>query len=204
MGIPLEKIKPQFNFLKYCTIKYEQKNGAIKYRNVERCKIGDSLQSNARTWLKHFDYEPDEYLKQMLDTNGIDCLPDEIKAKYEIVDCHVDVDLTEETVRYWTNLVTTTLQDIKLREKDYQETKVLECFWDDEESIKEQSYYFANLCGYSATKHLPYKAYLEKFEAAQNGTDLFDGLLGSTTTSSSNIINNKTDEVDLSWLENIF
>lgn len=204
MGVPLDKIKPCFNFLKYCTIRYEQKNGTVKYRNVERCKIGESLQSNARTWLKHFGYEPDEYLMKMLDTNGIDCLPDEVKAKYEITDCHVAVDFNEEVVDKWTNLITTTLKDIELREKDYEETKSLECFWDDEEDVKEQSYYFANLCSYSATKHLPYKAYLEKFEAAQRGEDLFSGI-GSDTVStlSSNVINNNGDGLDLSWLDNI-
>ena len=203
MGIPFEKIKAEFNFLKYCTIKYEQKNGAIKYRNVERCKIGESLQSNAKTWLKEFGYEPDEYLKQMLDTNSIDCLPEKVKAKYEITDCHVPVELNEKIVEKWTNHISTTIQDIELREKDYEETKALECFWDDEESVKAQSYYFANLCAYSASKHLPYKAYLEKFEAAQKGDDMFSGLLGSNTSSSSNVIENNNDEIDLSWLDNI-
>ena len=202
MGIPFEKIKAEFNFLKYCTIKYEQKNGAIKYRNVERCKIGESLQSNVKTWLKHFNYEPDKYLMQMLDTNGIDCLPDEVKEKYEITDCHVEVDLSELAVKKWNNLITDTLIDIELREKDYEETKALECFWDDEKDVQAQSYYFANLCSYSATKHLPYKAYLEKFEA--NKTDMFSGLLGDEyATSSSNVISNKNDEVDLSWLDQI-
>ena len=203
MGIPFEKIKAEFNFLKYCTIKYEQKNGAVKYRNVERCKIGESLQSNAKTWLKAFGYEPDEYLMEMLDSNGIDCLPDEVKAKYEITDCHVEVDLSEMAVKKWNNLITDTLIDIELREKDYEETKAVECFWDDEEHVKAESYYFANLCAYSATKHLPYKAYLEKFEAAQKSEDMFSGLLGSNTSSSSNVINNKSDEIDLSWLDNI-
>lgn len=205
MGIPLDKIKPQFNFLKYCTIKYEQKNRTVKYRNVERCKIGESLQSNAKTWLKHYGYEPDEYLKEMLDTNGIDCLPEEVREKYEITDCHVDVELTEKTVQYWTTLITTTLQDIILREKDYEETKSDKCFWDDEDSIKEQSYYYANLCSYSANKLLPYKTYLDKLEASKNGDDLFLGI-GSdidVVTSSSNVINNKNDDMDLSWLENI-
>lgn len=200
MGIPYDKIKAQFNFLKYCTIKYEQKNGAIKYRNVERCKIGESLQSNAKTWLKHFGYEPDEYLKMLLDTNGIDCLPEEVKEKYEITDCHVDVDLSDKAIKKWFDIVTDTLIDIEMREKDYEETKSLQCFWDDEESVQAQSYYFANLCAYSATKHLPYKAYLEKFEAAQKSNDMFGGLLGST---SSKVIDNKSDEVDLSWLNNI-
>ncbi len=205
LGIPLDKIKPCFNFLKYCTIKYEQKNGTVKYRNVERCKIGESLQSNAKTWLKTFGYEPDEYLKEMLDTNSIDCLPDEVKAKYEITDCHVYIDLNDGLVDKWTDLITTTLKDIELRERDYEETKSVECFWDDEESVKAQSYYFANLCSYSATKHLPYKAYLEKFEASQSGNDMFGGLLGGNvvTTSSGNVIDNKNNELDLSWLNDI-
>lgn len=203
MGIPLDKINPCFNFLKYCTIKYEQKNGTVKYRNVERCKIGESLQSNAKTWLKHFGYEPDEYLMKMLDTNGIDCLPDEVKAKYEITDCHVYIDLTEKLVQKWTDFITTTLKDIELREEDYEETKALECFWDDEEDVKAQSYYFANLCSYSATKHLPYKAYLEKFEAAQKNDDMFGGLLGDTVSSSIKVIDNNNDDLDLSWLDNI-
>ena len=205
LGIPWDKISAAFNFLKYCTIKYQLKKGDIKYRNVERCKIGESLQSNAKTWLNHFGYEPDEYLKEMLDTNSIDCLPDEVKEKYEITDCHVEVDLSALAISKWTDLITTTLKDIELREKDYEETKSFQCFWDDEESVKEQSYYFANLCSYSATKHLPYKAYLEKFEAAQKGDDIFANLgLGNDTISSSdNVINNKNDEIDLSWLNNI-
>ena len=199
LGIPLDKIRCCFNFLKYCTIKYEQKNGAIKYRNVERCKIGESLQSNAKTWLKHFGYEPDEYLMQMIDTNGIDCLPEEVREKYEITDCHVDIGFNEKLVEKWSNIITETLQDIELREQDYEETKSLQCFWDDEESVKAQSYYFANLCSYSATKHLPYKAYLEKFEA--NKDDMFGGLLGSNNTNvSSNVIDNNTS---LDWLNNI-
>ena len=203
MGIPIDKIRCCFNFLKYCTIKYQLKKGDIKYRNVERCKIGESLQSNAKMWLKEFGYEPDEYLKELLDTNSIDCLPEKVKEKYEITDCHVDIGFNEKLVQKWTDIITTTLKDIELRENDYEETKALECFWDDEESVKAQSYYFANLCAYSASKHLPYKAYLEKFEAAQKSEDMFGGLLGSNTSSSSNVINNKNDEVDLSWLDNI-
>lgn len=203
MGVPLDKLRPCFNFLKYCTIKYEQKNGEVKYRNVERCKIGESLQSNAKTWLKHFGYKPDCYLKDMLDENSIQCLPSVVKEKYTITDCHVYVSLNTLIVSKWIKHITTTLKDIKLREADYEETKSNMCFWDDEESIKKQSYYYANLCGYSVNKLLPYKEYLDKLEAAQNG-DIFSGLLGSNiTSSSSKAIENKSSEVDLSWLDSI-
>jgi hypothetical protein len=204
-GIPMDKIKICWNFLKYVTIQYEQKNGTIKTREVERCKIGESLQSNAKTWLKAFDYEPDEYLKAMLDTNSIDCLPDEVKEKYIISDCYVYVDLTDELINKWTEHVVTVIKDIELREADYAETHSDACFYDTDESVKEQSYYFANLCSYSRALHKPYDDYCKRLEAAQNGQDMFSGLLGSetVTTSSSNVINNKNDDLDLSWLDNI-
>lgn len=199
MGIPLEKIKPQFNFLKYCTIKYQLKKGDIKYKNVERSKIGESLQSNAQTWLKHFGYEPDEYLKEMLDTNSIDYLPEEIKEKYEITDCHIDVELNEDIINKWKEHIAVTLKDIELREQNYRETKSDKCFWDDDGSIKKQDYYYSNLCSYSVNKLLPYKEYLSKLEAQQNG-DIFGNLLGSTT---SKVIETKNDEIDLSWLDSL-
>lgn len=205
-GVPMDKIKIRWNFLKYVSIQYQQKNGEIKTREVERCKIGESLQSNAKTWLKAFGYEPDEYLKEMLDTNSIDCLPDEVKEKYVISDCYVYVDLTEELIKKWTEHVLTVIKDIELREADYAETQSDACFWDTDESVKEQSYYFSNLCGYSRNLHKPYDEYCKRFEAAQNGTDMFTGLgLGAdnVSTSSTNVINNKSDELDLSWLDNI-
>lgn len=203
-GIPFDKIKICWNFLKYVSIRYEQKNGTMKTREVERCKVGESLQSNAKTWLKHFKYEPDEYLKQLLDTNDIECLPEEVRNKYVLSDCYVYVDLTDKLIDEWTTHVSTIIRDIKLREKDYEETHNDACFWDDEESVKEQSYYFANLCGYSRNIHKPYDEYLNKLEASQNNNDLFGGLLGNTQTSlSSKVIDKKNDESDLSWLNNI-
>lgn len=51
-GVPMDKIRICWNFLKYVSIQYEQANGAVKTREVERCKIGESLQTNAKMWLK--------------------------------------------------------------------------------------------------------------------------------------------------------
>lgn len=207
MGVPLEKIKINFNFLKYCTIKYEQKNGAIKYRNAERCKIGESLQNNAKTWLKSFGYDPDEYLKLLLDTNSIECLPYEVREKYEISDCYVYIDLNESLVNNWTNVITTTIRDIELREADYEETKSNKCFWDDDQSVQAQSYYFSNLCSYSANKHLPYKAYLDRLDAMKSGTDMFSGV-GSDSDDEESVTeaithNNSKENIDLSWLDSL-
>ena len=139
---------------------------------------------------------------KMLDENSIDCLPDKVKEKYEITDCHVDIGLNNKLVQKWTDLIDVTIQDIELREKDYEEIKSVQCFWDDEESVKAQSYYFANLCSYSAQKHLPYKAYLEKYESNKN--NMFGDLLNTTSSApTTKVIESCTNEPDLSWLDNI-
>lgn len=207
-GVPMDKIKICWNFLKYVSIQYQQKNGAIKTRDVERCKIGESLQSNAKVWLKEFGYanQMDDYLKLLLDTNSIEVLPEEVQKKYVISDCYVYVPLTKELIDKWTNVIVTTIADIKLREADYKETKNDRAFWDSDESVQAQSYYFATLCGYSPALHLPYKAYLEKLDAAKSGANMYSGVgTASDDVSATDkvICNNDKDNVDLSWLDSI-
>lgn len=209
-GVPMDKIRICWNFLKYVSIQYEQANGAIKTREVERCKIGESLQTNAKMWLKKLGYadQVDDYLKFLLDTNDIECLPKEVQEKYIISDCYVYVPLTAELINRWKETIISTINDIELREKDYEETQSDKAFWDTDESVETQSYYFSTLCGYSPNLHLPYKAYLERTEKAKDG-DVFSGVGSSTVESSpiaqtDKVIHQKDPEnVDLSWLDNI-
>lgn len=209
-GVPMDKIRICWNFLKYVSIQYEQANGAVKTREVERCKIGESLQTNAKMWLKKLGYtdQVDDYLKQLLDTNDIECLPKEVQEKYIISDCYVYVPLTDELINRWKETIISTINDIELREKDYEETHSDKAFWDTDESVEAQSYYFSTLCGYSPNLHLPYKAYLERTEKAKDG-DVFSGVGSSTVESSpvaqtNKVIHDKdTENVDLSWLDNI-
>ena len=209
-GVPMDKIRICWNFLKYVSIQYEQANGAVKTREVERCKIGESLQTNAKMWLKKLGYteQVDDYLKLLLDTNSIECLPKEVQEKYIISDCYVYVPLTDELINRWKETIISTINDIELREKDYEETHSDKAFWDTDESVEAQSYYFSTLCGYSPNLHLPYKAYLERTEKAKDG-DVFSGVGSSTVESSpvaqtNKVIHQKdTENVDLSWLDNI-
>lgn len=209
-GVPMDKIHICWNFLKYVSIQYEQANGAVKTREVERCKIGESLQTNAKMWLKKLGYtdQVDDYLKQLLDTNDIKCLPKEVQEKYIISDCYVYVPLTDELINRWKETIISTINDIELREKDYEETHSDKAFWDTDESVEAQSYYFSTLCDYSPNLHLPYKAYLERTEKAKDG-DVFSGVGSSTVESSpvaqtNKVIHHKdTENVDLSWLDNI-
>ena len=206
MGVPMNNIKIAWNFLKYCTVEYEQANGVVKTRDIERFELGEKLQHNLKVWLKKLGYEDqiEEYLKMVIDTNGIECLPEDVQSKYKISDCYVYVDLTNDLINYWTEDIITTIRDIAIREKDWEETHSENVWWDTDESIKSQSYYFSTLCGYSGALHKPYGEYLRKLETTKSGGDIFGGLLGSDNNfTSSNVINNKSDEVDLSWLDNI-
>lgn len=208
-GIPMDKIKICWNFLKYVSIQYKQKNGVVKTREVERNKIGESLQSNAKVWLKEYGYadKMDDYLKLLLDANSIEVLPEEVQKMYTISDCYVYVPLTQALIDRWVNTIITTIADVKLREADYAETKNDKAFWDTDESVQAQSYYFATLCGYSPNLHLPYKAYLEKLDAMKNGANMFSGVGSSSdeeiSTTDKVIHNNEGNDVDLSWLDNI-
>lgn len=201
LGVPLDKIKIGFNMLKYCTVEYEQKNGTTKTRDIERCKIGESLQSNVGMWLKAMGYEDekDDYLKQLLDCNSIEVLPEEVQKKYTVSDCYVYVPLTEKLINKWHDAIVSTIMDIHAREKDYKETGNDKVWWDTEENVKEQSYYFANLCGYSPSLLKPYAEYLDKLE--KESMDLFGGV-GTEQEDSTNAKDNNTDD-DLSWLNEI-
>ena len=201
LGIPLNKIRCAFNFLKYCTVEYEQANGTIKTRDIERSELGEKLQSNLKVWLKKLGYEDqmDDYLKMVIDTNGIECLPEDVQAKYKISDCYCYIDLNEDLVNKWTDEIVATIKDIELRKADYDETHSENVWWDTDESVKAQSYYFSTLSGYSANLHKPYAEHLKRLEVDKNG-NIFGG---SITVSSSNSIDNKNNELDLSWLDSI-
>ena len=201
LGVPLDKIRIGFNMLKYCTIQYQQKNGAVKTKDVERYKIGESLQTNAKMWLKNAGYSDediDKCLKTLIDANDISVLPAEIQEKYQMSDCYIWAPLTHKLVDKWTSEITSTIRDILAREKDYKDTGNEKVFWDDEESVKRESFYFATLCGYSAGLHKPYAQYLDSLEKSKNGMDLFDGVDTASVVSST-----KTDNDDLSWLDDI-
>lgn len=202
-GIKLEDILICWNMLKYCNIEVSMKNSKKKVRTIERHKLGESLVSNARMWLKDYgcsENETDDYLKQLIDTNSIECLPLEVQSKFSIEDCYVFVPLTQKLIDKWNKEIIETIKDIEFRLADYNETNSDKCFWDDENSINEQSYYYANLCSYSANKLLPYAEYLDKLEAAKNGSNLFSGVGGNTNTKTNKVIE-KDNSLD--WLNSI-
>lgn len=200
-GVPYEKIRIAWNFLKYQCVTVQSKKGVKKVREIERCELGEKLQANAKMWLKDAGYSEEqvfEYLDQLAQTNDITVLPEAVQNKYEFHDCYVCVDLTEELIDHWESFIIDTMKLIREKEKEYfvlkENGKFEEAdklWWEDEESLKKQSYYLTNLCGYSANLHKPLKAYLEKLDSNKNGD-----ILGQKKE-------DEYDVDDLSWLNDL-
>ena len=169
-GIPLNKIHAHFNFLKYCTIIYTQTNGKVKETNVERRLLGEKLQSPCKTLLKKKGYNPDEYLKLILDTQDIKCLPKDVQDDITITDCYVEVPITEEIIEYWKSFICNTIDEIESAIFSYEMFDEEEVFYDSIEDIKKESFYYATLSEYSANKNPCYAKYLNGLE---NGFDIF-------------------------------
>lgn len=183
-GIQLKDIKIAWNFLKYVTIQYEQANGKIASKDVERREIGSKLITNVKMWLKKLGYEDkiDEYVDEMVGTNSIECLPDDVRCKYKISDCYVYVDLTQDLIDYWTEIVKETVTQIEHMTEEYNEklltdpTHADEVWFDSIEDVEKESYYYANLSGYSGLLNKSYGRYLDYLESKKNGGDLFGGV----------------------------
>jgi len=200
LGVPFEKIKIAWNFLKYCNVMVTQAKQDKKTkihetttRNIERNEIGNKLQSNTKMWLNKSGYEDQliEYLDLLIQTNSIECLPKDVQAKYKIDDCYVYINITPELLHSLKNDIIATVKEIEEKTEQYKETQDNSLFYDDEEEVKKQSYYYATLSGYSANLNPCYKKYLDKLtEEKENKDNLFAGIG----------VNNKED---LSWLNDL-
>ena len=171
-----------------------EKLKATDPRRIERCKIGEDLQSNVKSQMKKLGYNEDEIfeaLDLLVQTNDIASLPEDVQSCYRFDDCFVYVDLTEELINHWTTYVIDTIKMIREKETEYNANHDDSIWMEDQETVKAQSFYFANLCSYSANLHKPYKLYLETLEREKNG-----GLLGNSAS-------NEFAEDDLSWLEEL-
>ena len=205
MGVPYEKIKICWDFLKYVKVDCEQANGKWTTREIDRCEIGNKLQTSVKMWLKKLGYENElvEYLDMLAQTNDIKCLPKDVQAKYKFHDCIVYVDLTQELIDRWVTDITNTIDEIIEKEEKYETEKLIDkenaemVFFDTPEQVEKQSYYFSTLCAYSPNLHKPYKKYLDVLATQQNGDDFFSGV-GSGISE-----NNDVKDEDLSWLDNL-
>jgi len=190
MGVPWDKLKICWNFLKYATVDVKQAKGDFNTRNIARNEIGFKLKSSAKMWLKKDGYseeEIEEYLQLLTEMNNIECLPKSVHDKFIVRDCYVYVDITPEMIERLKTEIISTLDHIVDLEKEFKISKDDKLFWDSDASVEKESYYFATLCDFSAYLHKPYGAYLDRLKAKRD---------------ESKGLNNMQDE-DLDWLKDL-
>lgn len=197
-GIPIEKIKIKWNFLKYCNIEYQMK-GIDKETQLHKTKITKEcrdkwvvkISNNLKMWLKESGFdelETEDMIQTAISNNNLDNIPEDIKNKYIVTDCYVEIPLNEDVINELKSNITTTIGEIKQKEFDYttyidngEIEKAEELFWT--EIDKTNEFFFAILCGYSVKQHKPYKEYLDTLS-------LF-------------VDNNKDNETDDNWLNDL-
>lgn len=166
MGIPIDKIKIRWAFLKYLIVKMPLKNGKVRESKAERHAWVGKIKSNAKMWLKDSKKYTDDEIANMLDYsvefNTIDNLPEDIQNLYKIEDCYVEAKFNKDEIEKLTNDIYETIIEITKKEREYKNTNDDKAFW--ETVTDSQSYYFANLCGFNASQHKPYGVYLDQLE----------------------------------------
>jgi hypothetical protein len=209
-GMPMDKIKICWDFLKYVNVSFVQQNGKPKTRQIERNVIGTSLASTIKTKMKatkkYTEDEINSYLEFVVTTNSLDGLPEEISSQFTIEDCLVYIPLSEEILQNLNEEVISTIKSIdKCKELWYNKKESgadeseLDLIWyDSEEQLKANEYYHWNLSAYSQTLHKPFADYVAKQALIKQEQNNFFG--GVSNEDSDNF---QYAETDLSWLNNI-
>ena len=175
LNIPLEDIVCEWNFLKYVTVLVEQKNRKIRERYIERNAIGESLVNTAKMWLKTFGYDEssiNDLIEKMIFDNSIDCLPEEVKGKFRIKDCYIQIPLTEEKIQKLKDDIISVVDEITDKEREYKDSGDENIFW--QEVTPGDEFRLFNLSGYSRKLHKPLDEYLkdkEMFSNEENGSN---------------------------------
>ncbi|BAE47758.1 PD-(D/E)XK nuclease family protein (plasmid) [Clostridium botulinum] len=169
-GVSINKIKIRWDFLKYCKLTYtlagidkETKQHKTSTKNVLRNEWVKSIESNLKMWLKKIKQYDELQIEDMVATaienNNLDNMPEDIQQKYKREDCYVYIPLTKDSIDELKEDIIDTINEIKLNKKAYDCTEDDRIWWTTID--KSNEFYFANLCGYSAKQHKPYKEYLD-------------------------------------------
>jgi len=188
-GYPIEKIKARWMFTKYVTATIDQKNGKQRVSNILRYDIGSKLSASAKSWLKeckldkktpmYSEIEIDAFIAQLVETNDISVLPEEVQSHFKLEDCFVYIDMTQDKLDGLVEDMRNQIFKAVKMEMDYNKTGDDTVFWSDINS--ENEYFFFNISGYSRAKHKCFDAYLknkEMFLTKQDEDDIdIDDLL---------------------------
>lgn len=121
---------------------------------------------------KYTDSEIKFMLEEMILLNNINNMPNEIKEKFIISDCFVEIPFNKDDIKNLQVDIIKQIVNIKKKEMEYLKTKDDKVFWCEIDSKNE--YYYNVLCGFSRTLHKPYNEYLKQKEEKSKNIDLIN------------------------------
>lgn len=155
-GVPLDKIKIKWNFMKYTNISFKQKNGKIKTMAAERKSCISNIANYLRKDLKD-NPDVDKLIEDAITFNTLDGLPQEIQDKYTFNDCYVDIPIDEEIIEELANGFNFLVDNII--EKEHSKNK--EDAFNRSELLDKEVFYCSVLCSCKGNcRH--YKQYTSK------------------------------------------
>lgn len=173
-GVPIDKVKAQWLFLKYCNITYQQKNGKFKTTKAERNKWVEKIKNPLKMFMKeHYPelegWEIDLKVDDCIKKNSLSSLDKEIQDKFEVGDCFVEIEINQENIDELKKELTEAIQEIESKGTD-------EDNWQREDIEDKDTYYCSILCGVkSHCKY--YKKHLEKIgKREKNEEDILKDL----------------------------
>jgi len=161
-GIPLENIRCRWNFLKYASITFFQKNGKPKTMISERNGIVEKLEAQIKIAMKDIgidEYETADILTRAMRSNDMTLFPTEVQNKFTIEDCYVDVPINQTNIDKLQNEFVETINDIVKKEIEFEESGD-DGIWKKVLSDRD-TFFCSNLCGYTPKVCPCYKDFLD-------------------------------------------
>lgn len=193
-GIAPERIHCGFNFLKYVKFTYVQVNGDKKEQIIERTKLVDPVSKKAYSWMKKNKIDKYEEIFELIKENPyfINNVKVLVDAGFKIEDAYVWIDNPFEVFKELKEDILQTVGEINKLTEEYNNTKNEKLWWDTEDNLQKNDYYFSQLCDFSYDQLKPYKTWKEKQEAEREAAN---DLLGTMS---------KKENKENDWMDELF
>lgn len=123
-GIPYEKLRCRFDMQKYYEVWYHSTTAKgvekVVKSKQERFNWVEGMTKKINKELSNLDFDPfeiDEIVERCVERNNIDELPQEVQDKFELRNCYIDVDVTEEDANDLMELMMDVIDEIERKEK---------------------------------------------------------------------------------------
>lgn len=123
---------------------------------------------------KYSEMEIDMLVDEMIETNSINCMPQEIKDIFVIRDCYVEIPFNKNDIKQLQIDIVKSIVEMTKKQIQYKENNDDSIFFS--EINKENEYFHAVLSGYSPKIHKPYKEYLDNLNMFKEHSDIEEDL----------------------------